>query len=327
MESGMPVIGCEKCYATEASGHQSLRMIYNELMPAEPSSDTDVSWFDLSLGNKCNQACRICGPHNSTGWLADMDGLRDLEWAHVNRVRVTRPVVDGLDKIGEIISLMDASPPGFTIELKGGEPLYMDANRRLLSMMVERGLHRRTGQLRIMTNGTVADAELVSLLSRFDDINLAISIDAVGGLHCYTRGLNVPWDECLRRWDRLRRMPNVRGLRIANTIYAYNAFGMGRLAEWKDSELGTDVPMANAVLHRPDYLGLSVLTPGMRRAAMVDLPDDHPALPHLSRQEDGSEPRLRERFRLFTGRLDAIRGESLVDLVPELAPLMMDDGT
>lgn len=318
MSSGEPVDGCGKCYDAEAAGGTSLRMIYNDLLGERDG----IGWFDLSLGNKCNQRCRICGPHNSTAWIPDAEAMSDITWTHLRTRMPLGPIVDGTSHVDAVIADMRAAEDGFTVELKGGEPLYMGASLTLLRRMVDEGLHHRTGELRIITNGTASDGGILDLLGCFPRIDLAISVDAVGPLHAYTRGSRLSWDECLGRWDALASLPNIRNLRIANTIYAYTAFGLGRLSEWKDSMFGADVSMANAVLRDPRYLGLSVLTDGMRQRALSGLPDDHPASHQLRSPSVPEDVMLRERFAGFTRRLDAIRGESMASLVPQLAPLL-----
>lgn len=320
MSSGDPVDGCGKCYDAEAAGGTSLRMIYNDLLGMPGPGG--IGWFDLSLGNKCNQKCRICGPHNSTAWIPDAEEMSDIAWSHLRTRMPLGPIVDGNSHVDAVIADMLAAGDGFTVELKGGEPLYMGASLTLLRRMVDEGLHHRTGELRIITNGTASDDGILELLGCFPRIDLAISVDAVGPLHAYTRGSRLSWDECLCRWDALASLPNVGNLRIANTIYAYTAFGLGRLSEWKDSMFGSDVSMANAVLRNPRYLGLSVLTDGMRQLASSGLPDDHPATQPLRSPSVEGDGILRDRFAGFTRRLDAIRGENLVDMVPQLAPLM-----
>lgn len=327
MLSGRQARGCEKCYATEASGGVSLRHIYNQELERSGNgrTDADTLWFDLSMGNKCNQRCRICGPHNSTGWLRELRDLEDLEWAHVNTAPHASAHVDNDAMVGEILSLMSSSARRFTVELKGGEPLYIDSARRLLRAMVSDGLHWKTETLRIITNGTVIDDETMSLLRAFDSIDLGISVDAVGELHEYTRGTGVTWDECRRRWAMLCALPRVRKVRICNTIYAYNVFGMGRLAEWVQSEFGDEVSMANAVLFRPSYLSVRMLPRQLRLRAANGLNEDHPAYAVLHGDDDPDAETHRSRFREFTRRLDLLRGESLLDLVPQLATVMGEE--
>lgn len=343
---------CEKCWFHERNGIRSLRQGYLDIWSGkiEPGRAADPSYdprfyFDLSLGNKCNQRCRICNPGNSTGWFRDAERLDHMPWTHVSGPREVRSA-DGM--IDGVMAMMDASPLPLEIELKGGEPLYLDETRSLLSAMIDRGLHERTEVLKVLTNGTVTDDVMLSLIGSFPAIDLGISVDAVGDLHSYTRG-GPPWEDCLRGWHRLAGLPNIRHLGIANTIYIYNVFDQVRLYEWANAEFGITKRMSNAVLAKPLYLNVKVMPDALRRLA-VDSLSSHPmrgrldglvsvleqdvtdedVLPRWSRKSHTSIgeisirlSRLRGKFRDFTNALDGMRGQRLLDLVPELHPMML----
>lgn len=327
MLDGKPIQGCEKCYEYDAAGNKSLRAIYNGMHERYNNdfADSDILWFDLSMGNKCNQACRICGPHNSTGWLKDLSGFKDIYWAHVNNVITYRKHSDNSDKIPEIIRQMTATRKPFAVELKGGEPLYIDANIALLQQMIQQGLHEKCQELRIMTNGTAIDAKVMEMLRVFENINLAISIDAVGPLHSYTRGTRLTWDECRRCWQKLVNLPNVTELRISNTIYIYSVFHLRELYEFIRSEFGNAAVIADALLYKPMYLSVTTLPTNLRELAKQGLSHDHPVMALLNAPEDPDRVIRENRFRVFTKKLDKMRNERLADHIPQLAEFMQGD--
>jgi hypothetical protein len=170
----------------------------------------------------------------------------------------------------------------------------------------------------------------------------------VGDLHSDTRSPTMSWDDCRRSWNRLASLGNIRHLGIANTIYIYNIFDQVRLSEWARSEFGVTDRMSNAILSKPSYLNIKIM-PDELKSAALDVLASHPmrgrmdgvanlltedvteqdVLPKNSKKRTASTMevalrlmRLREKFRLFTDHLDGIRGERLVDLVPELAAMM-----
>lgn len=333
MLSGSHVKGCEKCYQQEINGIRSMREDYNDLMldsldlsRLEDQDYTDKLWFDLSLGRTCNQKCRICGPHNSTGWNKDAKALGDDSWLHT-AVPYSHRDEHQLN-IGDIINAMHQARHSFYVELKGGEPLQMVTVKTLLDAMIRHDLHLKTAELRFITNGTLYDDSIIDMLKHFPDINLGISIDAVGELHSYTRGSNLPWQTCVESWRYLRRLPNVRTSRVANTIYIYNIFGISDLRQWARSEFGQDVGMADAILHRPGYLSAEILSTDLLQLARDLLAVDDPLYQTISgwmsRNENDSESLLlsREQFKTFTHRLDKIRNQRCLDLIPQLAQLL-----
>jgi organic radical activating enzyme len=341
MLTGQQVKGCEKCYHAEASGLWSLRQWYNDLTEAgldksrllEPGYE-NRSWYDLSLSNKCNQKCRICGPYNSTAWAKDAAALADLEWNHTHWDKPS-VLFDSGNTIPSIIASMKRSTQALRVEMKGGEPLYLESSRRLLEQMVTEGLHIRTEELRIITNGTAYDDRLIETLKCFPALDIGLSIDATGKLHEYTRGTSMSWDDCRKSWETLIKLPNIKKLRVSNTIYAYTVHNLYQLREYVRSEFGADCQMADAVLHKPKYLHLKILPQHLLNAA-ADLlsPDDRIGkylreslnLSDITDQQGESLEtvmiRQRLRFKLFTARLDAQRNERLVDYIPQLAELL-----
>jgi 4Fe-4S single cluster domain len=337
MLRGKPIQGCDRCYIEESNNFQSLRQKYiRDFLPSldlnrlAEKTYQNVVYFDLSLESKCNQKCRICGPYNSTAWLKDAAQLFDLEWSHVNHMMHAQPSDDTDMRVQQILHTMQATDDDIQIELKGGEPLYMDSVHDLLAGMVRLGIHQRTSWVRIFTNGTQYEQKLLDMLAQFPALNLAISIDAVGKLHEYTRGSNISWDDCRRRWNRLLELPNIKRLKVSNTIYAYNLHDVGNLHAWARSEFGPDVLIANSILHSPPMLRNTLLPQHWRTAAAnsIDSEEFGGLVDYLHKpigpEEFGNQSlqQVRDRFRIYTARLDQIRNESFRDLVPELAGML-----
>jgi len=340
MLAGRPAKGCEKCYDHEAAGAWSLRHLYNEVtahtLDLSRLADDDYenrTWYDLSLGNKCNQKCRICGPYNSTAWAKDAAAIADLKWTHVNWRDLDDVLIESNSAIPGILSSMQNATGQFRIELKGGEPLYMDSSKQLISSMIELGLHEKCEELRIITNGTQQDPQLLDMLRDFPAIDLALSIDATGKLHEYTRGTTMTWDDCRRSWAVLTNLPNIKKLRISNTVYAYTLFDIHNLRAWAASEFNVPVLMADAMLHKPRYLHAKIVPHHLRAQAVAAL-DQSDELRQIlladpTASELGSNKTLEEtlqdlgsKFKVFTQRMDQLRNESLLEIVPELADLL-----
>jgi len=345
MISGDPVKGCERCYQQERSGMPwSLRRTYNDEAAAhldpsrlmEPGYENRL-WYDLSLSNKCNQKCRICGPSNSTAWIKDADQLKDLDWSHLEFGRPAKGYVTSEGTIPDVIRSMRGSSAPFKIELKGGEPLYLEDSKSLLRAMIDERLQDRCAELRIITNGTACDADTMDLLRAFSRIDLAISVDAVGGLHEYTRGTSMTWDQCRASWQRLANLPNVGNLRLCNTVYIYTAFDQDNLRRWARSEFGEGIGMTDAILRHPMYLNIKIMPDHLRHRALEMTPMDVGTRGVLGSEVTWSDighggpegdmharlADLRQRFIEYTRRLDALRGENLLDLVPDLADMLV----
>ena len=336
MLAGHRVSGCEKCYSNEAAGIRSLRQHYNDY--TGPALDTTQLtnrdyearvWYDLSLSNLCNQKCRICGEFNSTAWHKDAVSLRDLTRSQ-HHGKTLGPHTDTVlihshSAIPHVIHSMQQSPAPFTIELKGGEPLYMQTSADLLQQMVDLGLHEHTAELRIMTNGTQSDPRIIQLLSLFPAVNMSLSIDAVGRLHEYTRGTNLTWDQCRHSWQQLLTLSNIKTLRVSNTIYAYTVLALPELIHWVSAEFGSSVRMSHSMLYKPEFLRANLVSTELRLGVLQSLGHNHSLSQALTQESSDSADTValqRQQFKIYTQRLDQLRGESLLDLVPQLAPLL-----
>ena len=336
MLSGRPSAACEVCYFKESSGQKtSNRQLYNQQLSQhlDRSRLPDMPYenrlhYDLSLSNKCNQKCRICGPNFSTHWFKDAESPVDLSWSHVNHNHASQKLYTGAALIPVILKSMQSATAPFIVELKGGEPLYNDETFDLLSSMVSLGLDQRCASLKIITNGTAYSAEMLDLLAQFPSLDLEISIDATGKLHEYTRGTSMSWDQCRQKWAVLISTLQLQQVLILNTIYAYNAFEQGNLRRWAKAEFGTAVRLCDVLLHGPRYLSLNILPEDMLLQAADTMPDNMELKQKISQGLpllDHDELQVcRSQFAVFTKRLDQLRGEYLLDLVPELAPMLAE---
>ena len=337
MLSGQTSPACDVCYFKENSGQNiSNRQLYNQQLAQnlDVSKLSDPAYanrlhYDLSLSNKCNQKCRICGPNFSTHWIKDAELLADLAWSHVNQDRGPQNLFTGAALIPAIIQSMQSATAPFIVELKGGEPLYNDETFDLLKSMVSLGLNHRCSVLKIITNGTAYSDEMLDLLDQFPMLDLQISIDATGKLHEYTRGTSMSWDQCRHKWQLLTSRLRLQSVLILNTIYVYNAFDQGNLRRWAQSEFGSSVRFCDVLLHGPRYLSLSILPNDILTAAADTMPDDL-RLKHTIRQgmpklDHGELREYRRQFAVYTNRLDRFRGENLAYLVPELAPMLAEE--
>ena len=82
------------------------------------------------------------------------------------------------------------------------------------------------------------------------------------------------------------------------------------------------------LLHGPRYLSLNILPEDMLLQAADTMPDNMELKQKISQGLpllDHDELQVcRSQFAVFTKRLDQLRGEYLLDLVPELAPMLAE---
>ena len=79
---------CLKCYKEEEAGHLSKRNWETDYwgkrydlfdMAKETQDDGTIDpkirYIDLRMGSKCQLACVMCSPHDSTGWIKDWNNI------------------------------------------------------------------------------------------------------------------------------------------------------------------------------------------------------------------------------------------------------------
>ena len=84
MLNGEKPPSCMKCFKEEAAGHNSKRMwetnywsqrVDVDKLIADTEDDGSVppqlAYIDLRFGTKCQLACVMCSPHDSSGWIKD----------------------------------------------------------------------------------------------------------------------------------------------------------------------------------------------------------------------------------------------------------------
>jgi len=88
MMNGEKPPSCLKCYREEAAGHNSKRMWETaywsqrtdvDKLIADTTEDGEVppnlAYIDLRFGTKCQLACVMCSPHDSSGWIKDYKSI------------------------------------------------------------------------------------------------------------------------------------------------------------------------------------------------------------------------------------------------------------
>lgn len=197
---------CRRCWEDEDAGRQSRRMTMNgRLVEAteRPLAEAHLEVLALSLGNRCNLKCVTCGPEQSSSWLDDAAaweraelGVAD-EASPVKRTAAYREwpangaVFDGVEDLLSDLRI---------VELVGGEPFIIPQVAHFVRLCVDTD-HARHIELEITTNGTIFPVRLMELLSRFEQVQLVVSVDGIGPRFEYMR-YPARWLALCRNLDR-----------------------------------------------------------------------------------------------------------------------------
>ena len=361
--AGEQPAGCGECSAMEqhnkVSGRQKQLLKvgvrveqFEKTLVSSPWVDTFTSdnfnqlpqdW-QIDLGNYCNSACVFCDPHSSSriaqeyhriGFIQD---LPPANWTD-DPVLVDR-FVDTLIQSSHIQYL----------HFIGGETVITPAFKTILRALVQAGLNR-TATIGFTTNLTVWDTDVVDLLKQFHGVNLGMSVESFEIVNDYVRwpGKLPVVLENLDRWQelagqqgwllQLRTTPTLFTVGSLLSIYDY-AWNHGICVESCNF-------LAEPAVMRPSVLPLSYRSTIISRMrtwldqhsisgdTVINIRDpnvsqlqNHQDLQsyvnYLENMPDESD-RLPDLV-VFLKRLEASRGNSILDYLPEYEELFRSAG-
>lgn len=230
---------CDRCWKMEDLGSQSFRHISNRdkdhgikfgIRRGLPNLSRDISfedieYIDITLGNKCNLACRMCN-WSSSSLLAKQlqelgmhNGPIDLELS-----------AESKDKV---LELFKKSKNLNSIYMLGGEPLINPFHDEILDLLIESGQSKKIG-IHYNTNLQVNKIDdYIDKWKQFKHIHLQASIDGCNEVYDYIRwpgNWQKVYKNLLRVAEESAKL-DVITLSISTTIQNINALNIPKLVE------------------------------------------------------------------------------------------------
>ena len=292
--AGQRPAGCRECYEMEGHGKISGRQRqllkagvtdnhFEKTMLSSPwvnawaasvatgNTDQTPQDWQIDLGGYCNSACVFCSPASSTRLAR--------EWKKIGFIQDLPPVswADDPQQVQRLLESLLACPTLKYLHFIGGETLITPAFVQILKSLIEAG--RTEAVIGFTTNLTVWDQEVIDLLSKFDGVNLGMSVEALTPVNDYVRWpARLPTiTENLERWRQqaesrgwllqLRTTPTVLTIHDLVSVYDY---------AWQHN---ISVESCN-FFNEPAYMRPAVL-PAQMREPIIDVMqswiDQHPA--------------------------------------------------
>lgn len=189
MLKGTKISGCDTCYNNENIGRESRRLINNEVFKDQvfdkTTSDINVQYLDLRLGNQCNLKCRMCSPMNSSMIEDEFKNNYDpvLDKAYLKSNVMLRDWYETTVFDDNINSHL---PNLKTLYMTGGEPTLIKKNYDIMQRLIDCGRNEKV-TLIINTNMTNSNPKFYQLLKQFKKVVIQMSIDATDDLATYIR--------------------------------------------------------------------------------------------------------------------------------------------
>lgn len=181
---------CDRCWKQEEANARSFRYLANndynfgikdgEVAKATPRvSFEDIEYCDISIGNHCNLACRMCNPYSSS--------LVAKEIADMNNKPEPKVITPPKDDKKKIFEVLEKAVNLNTLYLLGGEPLITDLHEEILDLLIDSGRSQNV-ILRLSTNlQTNKLDKFTEKWSKFKSVELQVSIDGCGDMYEYIR--------------------------------------------------------------------------------------------------------------------------------------------
>lgn len=337
---------CAHCLTAERANGRSRRLYENAqyrgdlpwiLAETRPDgwAPVRIKSRDYRFGNLCNLRCRMCHPRASLPLLPEVAQVRAREFTsdeleamrHYDWFRRERFWDDFRAHCHDLDHLHFA----------GGEPLIIPEVARALDVCIEEGCAPRVA-LTFNTNVTKLPPALLARWPRFRGVTLALSLDGIGAVNDYIRH-PARWETIERNLhtiDEEHARLNVAAAWVNTTVQVYNILHVAELVDYLHARCRFINPVPYlAPLFAPEYFDVRILPRRLKREATRRLralaERLGPAAAEARAQIDGlitymesrrSSPLRCAEFRRVTQGFDRLRGEDVLAVVPELAPLM-----
>lgn len=302
---------CRACIDNEKFGGDSRRTAQLDFY--KDWKQTGIRGIDIHLGNLCNLACVICGPHDSTAWHQD---ARNLGIPILPEYQYRKHSQYDIAWLADLEDLE-------MVHFWGGEPLMSGAHLDFMNALDRKGI---LSKCRIIynTNGThTVDKEVLDAWSRSRLVELYFSIDDIDQRFEYQRyGAN--WKNLTDNLAWFQDMPIHNFMFYINTVWSMlNVYYLPELIDWKNANFSQTRfgDKINLFFNEADGRCCMKSLPEIASTALNEKLKPYPELGFVEnslghRTEDiGS-------FRDFINGLDDLRGQRYSDSHPEWAGLI-----
>ena len=248
---------CLKCYKEEAAGHNSKRMwetaywservdVKNliENTAEDGSVPPQLAYIDLRFGTKCQLACVMCSPHDSSGWVKDWKAMfpavenaslkETMQWENKGSYNGSSY---NWHKQNPVFweQFYKQMPSMQQIYFAGGESLIIEEHYEILEEAIRQGVAKDL-ELRYNSNGVEWREDLFDLWKEFKLVRFHYSVDSIEQMNDYIRYPS--------KWDRTREVFHILDketsdnveVTVACAVQALNIYYIPDFIRWKLEE-------------------------------------------------------------------------------------------
>ena len=221
---------CQRCWDMEDNGIKSKRQIDIEKVGDgfvyDQRQDPDVKNLEMTFGNLCNLACRICFPFYSSKWATEKGKTDDKKYPiytwHQDK-EVMKHIYEATEKVERIT-------------IVGGEPFLTEIkeHKDFLEHFTSTGQAKKI-TLHYTTNGTnLPTDEILRLFKNYKGVDIQLSLDGIKAQLDYNRW-PAKWDELypnIKQYQDLIRQADNMMLTVSHTISAFTIYYVEEFVLW-----------------------------------------------------------------------------------------------
>ena len=261
MLSGKRSKECNRCYAQEDAGLESLRQEQNARWSHQTLNfNTDGTldkfepvYLDIRLNNICNLKCRMCSGYFSSAIAQEESILFGNQLSQeASMVPAQRSMA--LTEITEYLPHVE------NIYFAGGEPLLTPEHYKILNSLIKCG--NTDLEIRYNTNFTslaYKDISVLELWKKFSQVKVGASLDAMGTVAEYIRH-GTKWSTIESNLELLKlQCPHV-DFTVTSTVGFLNVSSLIELQRtWHENKILNISKFSMGAMVGPDHLTLTVL--------------------------------------------------------------------
>ena len=239
---------CDRCWELEDIGQESYRQMasggYTEYAPKRYESivngdhSTVLEKLEIDLGNKCNLACRMCGPHSSSLFEEEFNKFKNI-------ISISS---ESWLKNSKFFDLVRANASTLKhIYILGGEPLIIPEQAELLELLIELDVAKNI-KLQYNSNITTIGSRWYKTWDKFRFVEINASIDGTEGFYEYVRW-PAKWDKIYNNLKELKvwasEDPQRRQMAVHQTLSNLTIPNVERSVEILCQDLGVGIMYIN----------------------------------------------------------------------------------
>jgi MoaA/NifB/PqqE/SkfB family radical SAM enzyme len=181
---------CRYCWDAEAAGVKSYRQLSNPDYPLTLIDNPKIESLDIQFGSLCNLSCIMCGPTLSSHLYSTRKKLEKITTntdllQYYERTNMSDDNLDWTKDDASYSKLLKLAEDATIISITGGEPLMNPRFKHFLEYLLNKDV--KINLLRITTNGTHYDDEIIDMVNKFSRVLFKISLEGLNEIDEFIR--------------------------------------------------------------------------------------------------------------------------------------------